>query len=188
MSSDSGPLITLLRQWREGDKDAGDRLFAVMYPELRRLAGRYMRQERPDHTLQATGLVHELYFRLFRTEPVQWQNKAHFLAVAAKQLRRILVNYARDRQAEKRGGKRIRIELSGITHPAQSTNEDLLDVISVLEDLERLDPRAARVIELRFFGGLTEQEAAEALEISVATLKRDWDFARVWLVHELRNR
>jgi RNA polymerase sigma factor (TIGR02999 family) len=188
MNSDSELLLTLLRQWREGDKGAGDRLFAMMYPELRRLAGRYMRQERPDHTLQGTALVHELYFRLFRSEPVQWQNKAHFLAVAAQQLRRILVNYARDREAGKRGGKRVRIALSDIPHSAQPVEEDLLDVVNILEHLERLDPRAARVIELRFFGGLTEQEAAAALDISVATLKRDWDFARVWLVHELHNR
>jgi RNA polymerase sigma factor (TIGR02999 family) len=132
-------------------------------------------------------LVHELYFRLFAAEPVQWQNRAHFFAVAAQQLRRILVNYARDRQAQKRGGKRVKLALTDVNGMAEPREQDLLDLDRALDRLHDLDQRAARVVELRFFGGLTEMEAAEVLSISVATLKRDWDFARAWLIRQLRS-
>jgi RNA polymerase sigma factor (TIGR02999 family) len=184
-NSDSRHVTTLLVRWREGDNRAGDELLDTVYSELRRLAAHYIRQECPDHTLQATALVHELYIRLVASEPVNWQNRAHFFAVAAQQLRRILVNYARDKQAQKRGGKRVKLALSDVSDISESRNQDVLAVDEALRHLEELDGRAARVVELRFFGGLTEREAAEALGISVATLKRDWDFARAWLVRHL---
>jgi RNA polymerase sigma factor (TIGR02999 family) len=144
-----------------------------------------MRDERPGHTLEATALVHEMYLKLFEAEPVQWQNRAHFFAVAAQQLRRILVNHARDRQAGKRGGKRLKLSLSYANGFAQPCEQDLLYLDEALTRLEQVDSRAARVVELRFFAGMTEPEIAEALNVSVATLKRDWAFGRAWLRRHL---
>jgi RNA polymerase sigma factor (TIGR02999 family) len=180
-------VTTLLTNWRQGDQQAAEKVVTVVYDELRRLAARYMRAERPDHTLEATALVNEMYVKLVASEPVPWQNRAHFFAVAAQQLRRILVNHARDRQAEKRGGKRVKLSLSYVNGMAQPHEQDLLDLEQALERLEQLDPRAARVIELRFFAGLTEEESAEALGISVPTVKRDWAFGRAWLLRHLQS-
>lgn len=181
------PEVTeLLMSWREGDQHAAGRLIETVYQELRRLAGHYMQDERADHTLQPTALVHEMFLRLFDTQPVQWQNRAHFFAVAAQQLRRILVNHARDRQADKRGGKRVRLTLSYVNGLSQSREQDVLELNEALDRLEEFDPRSARVIELRFFAGLTEPEVAEALGISVATMKRDWTFGRAWLLRHLQ--
>jgi len=149
------------------------------------MARRYLRDERPGHTLQPTALVHELYLKLFQGEPIDWQNRAHFFAVAAQQLRRIVVNHARDRQAQKRGGKRLKVSLSEVNGLPQPQDQDLLELDEALTRLEKADARAARVIELRFFAGLTEIEAAEALDISLATLKRDWAFGRAWLLRHL---
>jgi RNA polymerase sigma factor (TIGR02999 family) len=185
MPERSEKVTALLAGWRAGDQHAAEKLAGTVYDEMRRLAARYMRNERPDHTLQATALVHEMYLKLFAGEPVEWQNRAHFFAVAAQQLRRILVNHARDRQAGKRGGKRVRLSLTDVNGVAQPCDQDVLNLDEALSRLEKLDERAARVVELRFFGGLTEVEAAEALQISVATLKRDWAFARAWLLREL---
>lgn len=185
MSDNTQAVTTLLMSWRRGDAGAGAKLAETVYGELRRIAGAYMRNERPDHTLEATALVHEMYLKLFAGEPVEWQNRAHFFAVAAQQLRRILVNHARDREAAKRGGKRVRLSLSSVNGIAQPAAPDLLDVNEAIEQLEQVDTRAARAVELRFFGGLTEEETAEALGVSLATLKRDWTFARAWLVRRL---
>jgi RNA polymerase sigma factor (TIGR02999 family) len=187
MSSEGAPLTELLLGWREGDRQAADRLMTVLYDELRRLAGHYMRQERSDHTLQATALVHELYLRLFASEKIEWQNRAHFFAVAAQQLRRILVNHARDRQAQKRGGKRVRLSLTEVNGLAEPSDEDLLDLEDALTKLEAIDSRAAQVVELRFFAGLQENEAAEVLNVSVPTVKRDWQFARAWLIRHMKR-
>src|SRR5262249_27706182 len=140
---------------------------------------------RPSHTLQGTALVHELYLRIFGGAPINWQDRAHFLAVASQQLRRILVDHARAVHAAKRGGPRIKVSLTRANGCVTEQNEDLVDLDHALTELEGLDARAARIIELRFFGGLTETEAAEALHISVATLKRDWEFARSWLKSRL---
>jgi RNA polymerase sigma-70 factor, ECF subfamily len=178
-------VTALLSSWREGDPSAAARLIDSVYGELRRLAGSYMRNERAGHTLQPTALVHELFLKLSQSEPVSWQNRAHFFAVAAQQLRRILVNYARDQQAAKRGGKRVRLTLSHVNGLAEEREQDLLELSDALEQLEQFEPRVARVIELRFFAGLTEAEAAEALGISVASLKRDWTFGRAWLLRHL---
>jgi RNA polymerase sigma factor (TIGR02999 family) len=179
------PVTILLANWRDGDPSAAEKLIAAVYNELRHIAGYYMRSERADHTLQPTALVHEMFLKLSNNEPVTWQNRAHFFAVAAQQLRHILVNHARDRQAQKRGGKRVKLTLSYVNGLSQTREQDVLELNEALERLERFEPRAARVVELRFFAGLTEAEAAEALGISVASLKRDWAFARAWLLRQL---
>lgn len=181
------PVTTLLENWREGDTGAANKLIEAVYVDLRELARFYMRNERDHHTLQPTALVHELFLRLQKSERVTWQNRAHFFAVAAQQLRRILVNHARDRQAGKRGGQRIKVTLSHWNGAVPSRDQDILELNDALERLERFDARAARVIELRFFVGVTEPEAAEALGISVATLKRDWAFGRAWLLRHLAS-
>jgi RNA polymerase sigma factor (TIGR02999 family) len=154
--------------------------------ELRRLAASYMRSERSGHTLQPTALVNEAYAKLFGGEQVDWQNRAHFFAVAARQMRRILVDHARDRSRDKRGGGAIAVpledHLAGIAPGAQ---EDLLSVDQAMTELEKLEPQASRVVELRFFGGLTDKEVAEVLGISFAMVRRDWEFARAWLFRRL---
>lgn len=181
------PVTALLANWRAGDPSAAEKLVASVYEELRQLAGYYMRDEREDHTLQPTALVHEMFLRFSKYERIPWQNRAHFFSVAARQLRRILVNHARDRQAGKRGGNRVKLTLSYLNGVSQTHDQDLLELNEALERLEAFEPRAARVIEMRFFAGLTEEEAAEALGISIATLKRDWAFARAWLIRQLRS-
>ena len=186
MSDKQEAVTTLLLNWRSGDPEAAEKLVAIVYDELRRLAAHYLRDERPDHTLQPTALVNEMFVRLFQSEPVEWQSRAHFFAVAAQQLRRILVNHARDRSAAKRGGKQVRIELSEQAGVSHGREQDLLDLDDALTRLERIDPRSARVIELRFFAGLTESEIAEALGISLSSMKRDWSFGRAWLLSRLQ--
>ena len=179
------PVTTLLLCWRQGNPEAGKELLARMQPELRRIAAGYMRRERAGHTLQPTALVNELFLRLIGGATVEWQDRAHFLAVASQQLRRILVDHARQRRSEKRGGglqATTLVEASAIARPFE---ENLLDLHDALDVLAVLDPRAARVIELRYFGGLTEIEAAEVLDISVTTIKRDWEAGRAWLVDRL---
>src|SRR3984885_7203893 len=176
------PVTTLLLDWREGNLAAGKELLARMQPELRRIAAGYMHRERAGHTLQPTALVNELFLKLIGGAAVEWQDRAHFLAVASQQLRRILVDYARERRAEKRGGEwhaTTLVEQSAVARPFE---ENLLDLHHALDELSALDPRAAQVIELRYFGGLTEKESAEVLRISVATLKRDWEAGRAWLI------
>ncbi len=184
---DSGTFTRWLVEWRNGSQEAGDRLFEAAYQELRRLAAWHLGKERADHTLQPTALVNELYIKLFAGEPVDWQNRAHFFAVAAQQIRRILIDHARARLAEKRGGGDVRLSLGDVTGEAAPPDEDLIELDQALRRLEELDQRSARVVELRFFAGLTEKEAAEVLGISVATLKRDWDFARAWLISQLKS-
>jgi RNA polymerase sigma-70 factor, ECF subfamily len=179
------PLTSLLESWRAGDAQAADRVLSTVYEELRRLASYYMRQERSGHTLQPTALVHELYLKMFQAEQIGWENRAHFFAAAAQALRRILVNYARDRQAQKRGGKQFRLSLTEASGLSDTADFDVLAIEEALTRLERVDERAARVVELRFFAGMTDAEAAEALGISTATLKRDWSFGRAWLLRHL---
>ncbi|MET0214616.1 MAG: sigma-70 family RNA polymerase sigma factor [Vicinamibacterales bacterium] len=178
-------LTDLLADWRCGNEEAGRQLMTAAYDQLRRLAAYYLHHERADHTLQATELVGELYLRLFSSEPVDWQDRAHFFAVAARQLRRILVDHARGKHAEKRGGSRIRVSLTAIAGLAQPVEMDVLHIDETLRQLEELDPRAAAGVELRFFAGLKETEIAEVLGISLATLHRDWRFCRAWLISQL---
>ncbi len=185
---DSATFNQWLMEWRNGSQEAAERLFAAAYQELRRLAAWHFQKERPDHTLQPTALVNELYVKLFAGEPIEWQNRAHFFAVAAQQMRRILIDHARAHLAEKRGGGDVRLSLSEVNGLAAARQEDLVELDQALRRLEELDQRSARVVELRFFGGLTEKEAAEVLGISVATLKRDWDFARAWLMSQFSSR
>jgi RNA polymerase sigma-70 factor (ECF subfamily) len=183
-------LTVLLRAWSEGDRAAGDEIITIVYNELRRLAAHYLQTERPDHTLQPTALVHELYVKLCAAEPIDWQGRGHFLAVAARQLRHLIIDYARTQRAQKRGGPLGKISLDEAPDLAPDLaivpmDSRVLDLDEALTRLERLDSRAAKVVELRYFGGLTEREISEALDISVATVKRDWGFARAWLLKEL---
>ena len=176
-------VTTLLADWRSGDDLARDRLVNVIYSELRRMAAASLRNEAPSHTLQPTELVHELYLRLFAPGSVHPIDRKHLFAIAARQMRRILVDHARRRDAEKRGGGKI-VSLDEAVQGVSSAN-DLLVLDEALSKLAELDERAAQVIELRFFGGTTEAEAAEALGVSITTVKRDWDFARAWLYKTL---
>ena len=185
MNEETHAITRLLHEWRSGNKDAAARLMELVYRELRRMASREMRRERGEHTLQTTALVHEVYLRLCGAESIQWKDRTHFFAVAAQQLRRVLVDHARRVRSEKRGGGNIVATLFDSDGAAWHFDERLLAVDQALSRLETLDPRAAKVIELRFFGGLTENEAADALDISLSTLKRDWDFARSWLATQL---
>jgi RNA polymerase sigma factor (TIGR02999 family) len=185
MGSPSHDVTQLLQAWGSGDDAAGNALIEIVYKELRRLAAYYLKAERPDHTLQPTALVHELYLKLFGGEPVNWQNRGHFLAVAARQLRHIVVDYAKNRHALKRGGMQGKVSLEDVPDAGVVIDDRVLDLDDALDRLAQLDPRAAQVVELRYFGGLTEGETGEALEISVATVKRDWEFARTWLLKEI---
>jgi RNA polymerase sigma factor (TIGR02999 family) len=175
----------LLRDWRAGDEEALERLLPRVYDELRRLARAYLARERPGHTLQPTALVHEAYLRLVDQTRVDWQNRAHFFAIAATSMRRILVSHARRRHAAKRGGAALTLTLDEGLAAAGERDVDLVALDEALAALERLDPRQARIVELRFFAGLTIEETATALEVSPATVKLDWKLARAWLFREL---
>jgi RNA polymerase sigma-70 factor, ECF subfamily len=189
MLPDSAQVTTLLHDWRQGNAAAGERFLGLVYDELRRLAARSLRQERRAHTLQPTALVHELYLRLFASEPITWQNRAHVFAVAAHTLRRILVDHARTQQAAKRGGPQLKVTLTGVQQELSSTQDhDLLAVNEALDRLAQLAPRAVQVVELRFFGGLEEKEVAEVLGVAPITIKRDWRFARAWLLTQFQPR
>jgi RNA polymerase sigma factor (TIGR02999 family) len=185
MSEDSHTITGLLEEWRSGSQEAANRIMGLVYSELHRIASREMRREHGEHTLQTTAVVHEVYLRLCGTTPIKWKDRAHFFAVAAQQLRRVLVDHARRARSEKRGGGMVRVELLESDGGIVGFDERLLAVDEALTRLQALDERSAQVIELRFFGGLSETEAAEAIGISVATLKRDWDFARTWLASQL---
>ena len=160
-------------------------LLPLVYDELRRLAAAYLRRERPGQTIQATALVHEAYLRLLKDKPDRWQNRAHFCAIAAHSMRQILIERARARGALKRGGVQARVTLDEGLLAADSPHIDLLALDEALQRLEAIDPEQARLVELRFFGGLTIEEAAEAMNISPATVKRHWTIARAWLAREL---
>lgn len=174
--------------WRQGDAHARDQLFAVVQPELRQIAAHLMQRERRDHTLEPNALVNELCVRLLGNRPVSYQNRAHFFAVAAQAMRRILIDHARARVADKRGGEQQRVPLSDVDGwHVLTPSDDLLALDTALVTLETVDPRAAHVVELRFFGGLREDEVAEALGVSAITVKRDWKAARAWLVGRLQS-
>ncbi|HMF09484.1 MAG TPA: sigma-70 family RNA polymerase sigma factor [Thermoanaerobaculia bacterium] len=180
-------VTTLLRRWGDGDRQALESLMPLVYDELRGLAVHHLRAERPDHTLQPTALVHEAYLRLIDQKNVVWQNRAHFFGIASQMMRRILVDHARRRNASKRDGSAYRIELGGEEGSAESPDRDaeLLALDRALTQLEELDPRQSRIVELRFFGGLTVEETAEVAGVSTATVKREFRTARAWLRHEL---
>jgi RNA polymerase sigma factor (TIGR02999 family) len=190
---DTADITVLLRAWRDGDRSALDRLTPLLYSQLRRLASKFMQQERPEHTLQATALVSEAYLRLVDIRAVDWQDRAHFMAVAAQTMRRVLVDAARTRAAEKRGGGARRldpgassVDLDSLPAPGTDRALEMCALDDALAALAGMDPRRAQVIELRFFGGLTVEETAEVLQISPQSVMRDWKLARAWLMRELR--
>ena len=175
----------LLAAVREGDKDAADLLMQAVYADLRQKAAAFLRRERPGHTLQPTALVHETYLRLVDQKRVVWQNRAHFLGVAAEMMRRVLVDHARNRRARKRGGTRTRVTLDEAVASTGPRSLDLIALDDALNELAALDPRQSRVVELRAFGGLSVEETAEVVGISPATVKRYWSFSRAWLARRL---
>jgi RNA polymerase sigma-70 factor, ECF subfamily len=184
MTEEQGTVTVLLRAMRAGDATAEESLIPLVYQELHRLAQSYMRRERPDHTLQPTALIHEAYMRL-AGEDVDWKNREHFIGVAAHVMRRVLVDHARAHRAEMRGGDRRRVELDeGLAVAAERSDEVLL-VDGALERLAKRNQRQARVVELRYFGGLSMEEIAAMLSISLRSAKRDWSLARIWLFQEL---
>ena len=186
MSAHSPKEITeLLVAWSDGDQAALEKLSPLVYGELHRLAHRYMQRERAGHTLQTTALVNEAYVRLIDWKNVRWQNRAHFFGVSAQLMRRILVDFARSRAYEKRGGGVHTVTLHDAIEVSNDKGVDLAALDEALSALAELDPRQSKVVELRFFGGLTNEEAAEVLKVSVATVRRDWSLARAWLHREL---
>ena len=171
----------LLLDWSDGDERARDEVLPLVYDELRRLAALYLLRERHDHTLQPTALVHEAYLRLVDQRQVNWRNRAQFVGLAAVMMRRILVNYARDRAAGKRGGDVQKVPLSAADQPGRPPDVDLIVLEDALDQLSAIDSRKSKIVELKFFGGLTTNEIAEVLQLSPATIERDWSFARAWL-------
>jgi RNA polymerase sigma factor (TIGR02999 family) len=175
----------ILREWSDGDADAPARLMPLVYNELRRQARNYLARERGSHTLQPTALVHEAYLRLVDQTRISWQNRAHFFGMAANMMRRILVDHARAHASEKRGGAAVRLSLEDVQIPLEQRASDLVSLDEALEKLVKFDERKAKIVEMRFFGGLTDEEIAEVLGISTRTVLRDWKTARLWLYREL---
>ncbi|MGH7505970.1 MAG: sigma-70 family RNA polymerase sigma factor [Longimicrobiales bacterium] len=182
-----GEVTDLLLAWGEGDREALDRLFPIVYRELRGIAHRRLLGERPGHTLGTTGLVHEAYLRLVRIERVEWRNRSQFFAVSARAMRRVLVDYALMRKAEKRGGGQVPLPLEEVVVAVESHADDIVALDEALRRLEVIDERHSRVVECRLFAGMSVEETAAALDISPATVKRDWAMARAWLNRELAS-
>jgi len=178
----------LLHRWQEGSPEALEALMPLVYNELKRLAGSYLRRERPDHTLQSAALVNEAYLRLVDQTQTRWQNKAHFYGIAAQMMRRILADHARGHNAAKRGAGMPELELDEAMAQAQSRSVDVLDLEEALQRLEKLDAQQGRIVELRFYSGLSIEDTANVLGISPATVKRDWAAARAWLFREVAAR
>ena len=178
----------LLQKWHEGNQEALEALMPLVYNELKRLAGSYLRRERPDHTLQSAALVNEAYLRLVDQTQTQWQNKAHFYGIAAQMMRRVLADHARSHNAVKRGAGMPELELNESVAQAQSRSVDVMDLEEALQKLEKLDPQQGKIVELRFFSGLSIEDTANVLGISPATVKRDWAAARAWLFREVAAR
>lgn len=183
----SGDVTEMLLAWNRGEPGALDRLLPAVQKELHKVARGYMRRERSDHTLQATALVNEAYLKLVDQTRVTWKNRVHFIGVAANLMRRILVDHARERAAKKRGGSDLRLTLTPDVPAPEERSVDLVALDMALEKLAALEPRQARAVELRFFGGLTSEETAEALDVSPATIKRDWIAAKAFLFRELKG-
>jgi len=181
-------ITQLLQKWQEGNNEALETLMPLVYAELKRLAGSYLRRERPDHTLQSAALVNEAYLRLVDQTQTQWQNKAHFFGIAAQMMRRILADHARGHNAAKRGAGMPELELNEVVAQAQTKSVDLLDLEDALQKLEKLDAQQGKIVELRFFSGLSIEDTANVLGISPATVKRDWAAARAWLFREVGAR
>jgi RNA polymerase sigma factor (TIGR02999 family) len=183
----SDDVTALLRAWGQGDAQAGERLAGLVYSELRRTAARHLRRERREHSLAPTALVHEAYLRLVGQRRALWKNRAQFYAVAAQTMRRILVDHARRRRAAKRGGSWLRVSLAETVAAGDPPDLDLLALDHALEELGAIDPEKARMVELRYFAGLSLEETAQVMDVSVATLTREWRTARAWLFRRLRG-
>jgi RNA polymerase sigma factor (TIGR02999 family) len=186
MASPASDVTLLLSELARGNQEAGEKLVPLVYDELKRLAKSYMRRERPDHTLQATALVHEAYLKLVKQQPVHWQGRTHFFAIASQLMRQILIDHARGQLREKRGGVKEVLPLDEALVFSPERSEELLRLDEALARLSKLDPRQGRIVELRFFGGLSVEETSEFLGISPKTVKRDWSVAKTWLHCELR--
>lgn len=187
MSTPDPSLTQWLSQFQGPDPEAGQRLFENLYEDLRRMARNHMRKEAAGHTLSATALTHEAWFRMAEQTRTQWRNRAHFLAVSSTMMRRILINHEQARRADKRDAELTSLTVSGLESLALPPDRDLIAVNDALLAFETVDPRAAKVVELRFFGGLEIEEIAEVLAVSPATVKRDWTLAKSWLHRELNN-
>ncbi|HEX2523695.1 MAG TPA: sigma-70 family RNA polymerase sigma factor [Terriglobia bacterium] len=184
-SPPSQDVTELLRAWSDGDKGALERLVPLVHKELHRLARHYMAGERPGHTLQVTALVNEAYLRLIDASQMQWQNRAHFFGVAAQLMRQILVDFARSRQSQKRGGEVIQVPFNEALVVSEGREANLVALDDALKDLAEIDPRRSQLVELRFFGGLSVQETAEVMKTSPRTILREWSLAQAWLYREL---
>jgi RNA polymerase sigma factor (TIGR02999 family) len=181
-------ITAMLREWSDGKQEALDKLLPLVYEELHRQASRFLRKERPGHTLQTTALIHEAYLKLIDQRDVQWESRTHFFAIAAQAMRRILVDYARTKHREKRGGDDLKLPLEeALTIAAEEKSVDLIALDEALNKLAERDEQQARVIELRYFSGLSLEETAAALHVSRATAARDWSMAKAWLFRELRR-
>ena len=187
MPSSSETITDLLVQWREGDEAALDRLIPLVYKELRRMASYYMRRRRPGDTLQTSALINEAYLRLAEHKNMRWQNRAHFFAVAAQAMRRILVDHARTRNAAKREGGTFKVSLDEAADVGQQRGAELIALDDALKELALFDARKSRIVELRYFGGLSVEETAQVLEVSPVTVKREWRAAKLWLLRAMTN-
>jgi len=188
MSADSTEINFLLDQYRNGQTEGFEKLMALVYDDLRKLAAWQLQSERPDHTLQPTALVHEVYLKLAARNPVEWQNKAHFFALAAQVMRHILVDYARTQRREKRGGVQTKIALEDALNLSSPSEPELIALDEALNALSEKDQRKSLIVELRYFGGLSIEETAEALGVSTTTIRREWTMAKAWLRREMRQK
>ncbi len=188
MEKNPNDITQLLQDWRQGDRKALDALLPRVYNELRRLAHYQLRKERPDHTLQSAALVHEAFLRLAGTSPPQWESRTHFFAIAAQLMRQILVDYARRHNATKRGGSVCTLSLEDVADVSRRTEVDVLALDDALQALGRLDARQSRIVELRFFAGLSLDQISDALDVGPATVQRDWTAARAWLHREMSRK
>lgn len=178
-------VTSLLQRWSDGDRDAMDALLPVIHEELGQIARRYMKKERAGHTLETGALINEAYLRLVDQDRLQWRNRAHFYAIAATTMRRVLVDHARTRNYQKRGGGAPRVTLDEALQPGSERSLDLVELDDALNDLEAMDPQKSRLVVMRFFGGLTHDEIAEVMEVSTSTVERQWRLARAWLFKAL---
>jgi RNA polymerase sigma factor (TIGR02999 family) len=189
MSEATSPNVTqLLVAWGKGDQHAFDALMPEVRKELHRLAAHYMAEEPPGHELQPTALINEAYLRLVDWKNIQWADRAHFFGMAANMMRRVLVDYARSRYRLKRGGEAIQVSFTEAANVPIPQSADVLALDKALRELEKIDPRKSQIVEMRFFGGLSQEETAEALNVSVATVRRDWSLSRAWLARELKKK
>jgi RNA polymerase sigma factor (TIGR02999 family) len=182
-----GQVTRLLNDWSDGDSTALDELIPIIYDELRSLAAHYLRRERADHTLQPTALVHEAYFRLVDQKEVRWQSRAHFFGIAAQMMRRVLIDHAKSQGRAKRGGGRQKVDLDQAAGLSEEQASEVMALDDALEALARIDPRKSKIVELRYFGGLSVEETAEVLGVSPNTIMRDWAMAKAWLYNEIKG-